>query len=107
MRDTGITVDSDVIVELASEGPQRGDLPADISAVLEANPAAAVFFDTLAQFYRKAYLRLYRCDDPLARPARGAYSRGSRPARGRDQRTATTVNEQPVTRWRQPAGWPR
>lgn len=24
---------------------------------LEANPAAAAFFDTLAQFYRKAYLR--------------------------------------------------
>ena len=57
MRYTGITLDSDVIVELASEGPQRGDLPADISAALEANPAAAAFFDTLAQFYRKAYLR--------------------------------------------------
>ena len=29
------------------------------------NPVAA-FFDTLAQFYRKAYLRLYRRDDPSA-----------------------------------------
>jgi Bacteriocin-protection, YdeI or OmpD-Associated len=37
--------------------PQRGDLADDISAALEANPAAAAFFDTLAQFYRKAYLR--------------------------------------------------
>jgi uncharacterized protein YdeI (YjbR/CyaY-like superfamily) len=46
-----------VIVELAPEGPQRGDLADDISAALEANPAAAAFFDTLAQFYRKAYLR--------------------------------------------------
>ena len=27
------------------------------SAALKANPAAAAFFDTLAQFYRKAYLR--------------------------------------------------
>ena len=57
MRDTGVAVGSDVIVELAPEGPQRGDLAHDISAALEANPAAAAFFDTLAQFYRKAYLR--------------------------------------------------
>ena len=57
MRQTGISVGSDVIVELAPEGPQRGDLDDDISAALEANPAAAAFFDTLAQFYRKAYLR--------------------------------------------------
>ncbi len=57
MRNTGIAVGSDVTVELAPEGPQRGDLADDISAALEANPAAAAFFDTLAQFYRKAYLR--------------------------------------------------
>ena len=57
MRDTGMAVGSDVIVELAPEGPQRGDLADDISAALAANPAAAAFFDTLAQFYRKAYLR--------------------------------------------------
>jgi hypothetical protein len=57
MRQTGMAVGSDVIVELAPEGPQRGDLADDISAALEANPAAAAFFDTLAQFYRKAYLR--------------------------------------------------
>jgi hypothetical protein len=57
MRHTGIAAGSEVIVELAPEGPQRGDLADDISAALEANPAAAAFFDTLAQFYRKAYLR--------------------------------------------------
>ena len=57
MRGMGLAVGSDVIVELAPEGPQRGDLADDISAALEANPAAAAFFDTLAQFYRKAYLR--------------------------------------------------
>ena len=45
------------IVELAPEGPQRGDLADDIASALAANPAAAAFFDTLAQFYRKAYLR--------------------------------------------------
>ncbi|MGH3256737.1 MAG: YdeI/OmpD-associated family protein [Streptosporangiaceae bacterium] len=48
---------NEVIIELAPEGPQRGDLAEDISAALAANPAAAAFFDTLAQFYRKAYLR--------------------------------------------------
>jgi hypothetical protein len=39
----------DVLVELAPEGPQRGDLADDIPAVLEANPAAVAFFDTLAR----------------------------------------------------------
>ena len=57
MRDAGVGAGDEVIVELAPEGPQRGDLADDISAALEANPAAAAFFDTLAQFYRRAYLR--------------------------------------------------
>jgi hypothetical protein len=57
MRGTGIEVGSEVIVELAPEGPQRGDLADDIAAALAAAPAAGAFFDTLAQFYRKAYLR--------------------------------------------------
>ena len=46
-----------MLIELAPEGPERGDLADDIAAALEANPDAAAFFDTLAQFYRKAYLR--------------------------------------------------
>jgi len=57
MRDAAVTAGGDVTIELAPEGPQRGDLADDISAALEANPDAAAFFDTLAQFYRKAYLR--------------------------------------------------
>jgi Bacteriocin-protection, YdeI or OmpD-Associated/Domain of unknown function (DUF1905) len=57
MRDAGVAAGDDVLVELAPEGPQRGDLADDIAAALETNPAAAAFFDTLAQFYRKAYLR--------------------------------------------------
>ena len=44
-------------VELAPEGPQRADLADDVAAALEANPKAGEFFDGLAQFYRKAYLR--------------------------------------------------
>jgi translation initiation factor IF-1 len=57
MRDMSLVVGDEVVVELAPEGPQRADLAEDISAALAANPAAAAFFDTLAQFYRKAYLR--------------------------------------------------
>jgi hypothetical protein len=57
VRDAGVAVGDDVTVELAPEGPQRADLAEDIAAALAASPAAAEFFDTLAQFYRKAYLR--------------------------------------------------
>jgi hypothetical protein len=53
----GAAIGDDVTVEVAPEGPQRGDLADDIAAALAANPAAGAFFDTLAQFYRKAYLR--------------------------------------------------
>jgi hypothetical protein len=57
MRGTGVSVGSDAVVELAPEGPQRGDLAEDLAAALTANPEAGAFFDTLAQFYRRAYLR--------------------------------------------------
>jgi len=57
LRDSGVAVGDHVTVELAPEGPQRDELADDIAAALAANPAAGAFFDTLAQFYRKAYLR--------------------------------------------------
>jgi hypothetical protein len=57
MRGLGLADGSEVTGELAPEGPQRADLAYDIAAALAANPAAGAFFDTLAQFYRKAYLR--------------------------------------------------
>lgn len=53
----GTAIGDDVAVELAPEGPQRSDLADDFAAALATNPAAGAFFDTLAQFYRKAYLR--------------------------------------------------
>jgi hypothetical protein len=53
----GVAIGDDVTVQLSPEGPQRGDLADDIAAALAADPAAGAFFDTLAQFYRKAYLR--------------------------------------------------
>ena len=57
MQHAGIVTGSQVPVELSPEGPQRGDLAEDIAAALDASPAAGAFFDTLAQFYRKGYLR--------------------------------------------------
>jgi hypothetical protein len=53
----GVAIGDEVTVELSPEGPQRGDLADDIAAALAASPEAGAFFDTLAQFYRKAYLR--------------------------------------------------
>ena len=52
-----IAVGDTVTVELVPEGPQRDDLADDVAAALDANPEAAAFFDSLGQFYRKAYLR--------------------------------------------------
>lgn len=50
--------DGDAVdVVLTPEGPQRGDLAADVAAALDASPTAGAFFDSLAQFYRNAYLR--------------------------------------------------
>jgi hypothetical protein len=39
------------------EGPQRADLAPDIALALDASPSAGAFFDSLAQFYRTAWLR--------------------------------------------------
>lgn len=52
-----VRVGDTVDVEIAPEGPQRGDLADDIATALDASPQAAAFFDTLAQFYRRGYLR--------------------------------------------------
>lgn len=56
-RDCGIAPGDVVEVVLAPEGPQREDLADDVRAALEAEPAAGAFFDGLAQFYRRAFLR--------------------------------------------------
>jgi hypothetical protein len=47
----------DVEVVISPEGPQRGDLAPDVAAALDVNPEAGAFFDVLAQFYRRSYLR--------------------------------------------------
>jgi hypothetical protein len=56
-RDCGIEPGDEVRVTLAPEGPQRDDLAPDLAQALAADPEAAAFWDSLAQFYRKAYLR--------------------------------------------------
>jgi hypothetical protein len=57
LRDCGLAVGDTVTVEIEPEGPQRADLADDLAAALDANPQAGAFFDALAQFYRRAYLR--------------------------------------------------
>jgi hypothetical protein len=56
-RNCGVAPGDKVDVMLFPEGPQRDGLDADVAAALDASPAAGAFFDALAQFYRKAYLR--------------------------------------------------
>ena len=56
-RDCGLAPGDEVAVRIHPEGPQRGDLAPDLAAALEASPEAGAFFDSLAQFYRRGYLR--------------------------------------------------
>jgi Bacteriocin-protection, YdeI or OmpD-Associated/Domain of unknown function (DUF1905) len=56
-RDRHLDSGAAVEVMLEPEGPQRDDLADDISIAFAAHPAAAAFFDSIAQFYRRAYLR--------------------------------------------------
>jgi len=57
LRDCGLAPGDTVAVVIQPEGPQREDLADDIAAALDAHPDAASFFDSLAQFYRRGYLR--------------------------------------------------
>jgi hypothetical protein len=56
-RDCEIASGMVIEVDIAPEGPQRAELAPDVAAALQANAPAAAFFDTLAQFYTKAYLK--------------------------------------------------
>jgi hypothetical protein len=55
--DRPISAGDVVNVVISPEGPQRWDLEPDFRAALEASPEAGAFFDSLAQFYRKGYVR--------------------------------------------------
>jgi hypothetical protein len=56
-RDNGLGVGVTVRVELKAEGPQMEQLADDITTALAAEPDALAFFQGLATFYRKGYLR--------------------------------------------------
>ena len=56
-RDNDLDVGASVEAELSPEGPQFSDLAPDIAAALEVSPSARAFFEGLATFYRKGYLR--------------------------------------------------
>jgi hypothetical protein len=56
-RDNGLEAGAEVEVELTPEGPQTNALAPDIVAALESEPEARAFFESLATFYRKGYLR--------------------------------------------------
>ena len=67
LRDCPIKPGMEVPAVLWPEGPQLDDLDEDIAAALAAEPAAGAFFESLAQFYRKAYLKWL--DGAKRRPA--------------------------------------
>jgi hypothetical protein len=56
-RGAGLSPGDVATVKLVPEGPQSETLAGDISVALAAEPDAARFFDSLATFYRKNYLR--------------------------------------------------
>jgi hypothetical protein len=56
-RDNGLEAGERVRVVLQPEGPQQDTLAPDVAAALAARPTAREFFDSLATFYRKGYLR--------------------------------------------------
>ncbi len=66
-RDAGVQPGDVLDVMLTPEGPQRHGLAPDLQSALEANSDAAAFWDSLATFYRKGYLRWL--DGAARRPA--------------------------------------
>lgn len=56
-RDCGIDAGAIVTVALEPEGPQQETLAPDIAEALVRQPVAAEFFNGLATFYRKGYIR--------------------------------------------------
>ena len=56
-RDNGLAAGDVVRVELSPEGPQLDRMAPDVAAALEAEPKARVFFEGLATFYRKNFMR--------------------------------------------------
>jgi hypothetical protein len=56
-RDNGVEAGAEIEVVLAPEGPQADTLAPDVANALESEPQARAFFESLATFYRKGYMR--------------------------------------------------
>jgi bacteriocin resistance YdeI/OmpD-like protein/uncharacterized protein DUF1905 len=56
-RDNALDEGARVDVVLSPEGPQSERLARDIATALDAKPGAKAFFDGLASFYRKNFVR--------------------------------------------------
>jgi hypothetical protein len=57
LRDCGLAAGSSVTVKLDLEGPHEGNLAPDIAEALAGSEKAQTFFDGLATFYRKNFIR--------------------------------------------------
>jgi len=56
-RDSRVQPGAHVNVEMVPEGPQVSTMARDVAAALEAEPDARRFFESLATFYRKNFVR--------------------------------------------------
>ena len=57
LRDSELDEQAEVEVVLAPEGPQLDTLSPDVTDALRSDPQALAFFESLATFYRKGYVR--------------------------------------------------
>jgi len=71
LRDNLIPTDETIDVVLEPDGPQSEALAADIAQALNASPEAETFFQSVAPFYRKNFLRwIDQAKRPETRAAR-------------------------------------
>jgi hypothetical protein len=57
LKGAGLAAGATVDVELSPEGPQGGNVAPDVAKALGADPRAKAFFEGLATFYRKNFIR--------------------------------------------------
>ena len=71
LRDNHIPALATIVVVLEPDGPQSEALAADITEALNASPEADTFFQSVAPFYRKNFLRwIDQAKRPETRAAR-------------------------------------
>ena len=71
LRDNRIPMSATIDVVLQPDGPQSDALAADITDALSASPEAETFFQSVAPFYRKNFLRwIDQAKRPETRAAR-------------------------------------